>query len=233
MKTIGLLGGMSWESTALYYRLINEETRRRLGGLHSAPVLLHSFDFHEIERLQTLGDWPAAAERLAAAAKGLERAGADVLLICTNTMHKVAEEVATAVNIPLLHLAEATAERIMAAGFDKVGLLGTRYTMEQEFYTGRLRQAGIDVRIPEADRRAMVNRVIYEELCHGVVREASRAAFLETIDELVAGGAQAIIEGCTEIGMLVNESHTDVPLFDTTRIHAEQAVAFALDRRSP
>ena len=228
MKTIGLLGGMSWESTALYYRLINEETRRRLGGLHSAPVLLHSFDFHEIERLQTLGDWPAAAERLASAAKGLERAGADFLLICTNTMHKVAEEVATAVNIPLLHLAEATAERIMAAGFDKVGLLGTRYTMEQEFYTGRLRQAGIDVRIPGADRRAMVNRVIYEELCHGVVREASRATFLETIDELVAGGAQAIIEGCTEIGMLVNESHTDVPLFDTTRIHAEQAVAFAL-----
>jgi aspartate racemase len=228
MKTIGLLGGMSWESTALYYRLINEETRRRLGGLHSAPVLLHSFDFHEIERLQTLGDWPAAAERLAAAAKGLERAGADVLLICTNTMHKVAEEVATAVNIPLLHLAEATAERILAAGFDKVGLLGTRYTMEQEFYTGRLRQAGIDVRIPGADRRAMVNRVIYEELCHGVVRETSRAAFLETIDELVAGGAQAIIEGCTEIGMLVNENHTDVPLFDTTRIHAEQAVAFAL-----
>ena len=229
MKTIGLLGGMSWESTALYYRLINEETRRRLGGLHSAPVLLHSFDFHEIERLQTLGDWPAAAERLASAAKGLERAGADFLLICTNTMHKVAEEVATAVNIPLLHLAEATAERIMAAGFDKVGLLGTRYTMEQEFYTGRLRQAGIDVRIPGADRRAMVNRVIYEELCHGVVRETSREAFLETIGELVANGAQAIIEGCTEIGLLVNESHTDVPLFDTTRIHAEQAVAFALE----
>jgi aspartate racemase len=233
MKRIGLIGGMSWESTAEYYRLLNQGVRERLGGLHSADLVLRSFDFAAIEQLQVADDWTQAAEVLALAARELEAAGATCLLICTNTMHKVAEEVATAVNIPLLHLAEATAERILAAGFDKVGLLGTRYTMEQEFYTGRLRQAGIDVRIPGADRRAMVNRVIYEELCHGVVREASRAAFLETIDELVAGGAQAIIEGCTEIGMLVNESHTDVPLFDTTRIHAEQAVAFALDRRSP
>ena len=228
MKTIGLLGGMSWESTALYYRLINEETRRRVGGLHSAPILLHSFDFHEIERLQANGDWPGAADRLAHAARGLERAGADVLLICTNTMHKVAGEVAAAVAIPLLHLADATAERILEAGFDRVGLLGTRYTMEQDFYTGRLRGAGIDVRVPAAEGRAVVNRVIYDELCHGVVSETSREAFLETIGELVAGGAQAIIEGCTEIGMLVDETHTDVPLFDTTRIHAEQAVAFAL-----
>lgn len=232
MKTIGLLGGMSWESTALYYRLINEETRRRLGGLHSAPILMFSFDFQEIERLQERGDWAAAADRLADAARRLERGGADFLLICTNTMHKVADEVAAAVAIPLLHLADATAARITAAGIGKIGLLGTRYTMEQDFYRERLRGAGIDVLVPPAEGRTLVNRVIYEELCHGAVRDASRAAFLEVIDELTSRGAQAIVEGCTEIGMLVDERHTGVTLFDTTRIHAEQAVAFALDPRS-
>ncbi len=229
MKTIGLLGGMSWESSALYYRLINEETRRRLGGLHSARIVLVSLDFQEVERLQSQDDWAAAADLLASAARQVETAGADFLLICTNTMHKIAAEVAAAIRIPLLHLADATAGRIVDAEISTVGLLGTRFTMEYEFYKGRLKARGIDVLTPPAAGMELVNRVIYEELCLGVIKDDSRSALLEVIDELVQRGAQAVVAGCTEIGMLVNEEHTDVMLFDTTRIHAEAAVALALE----
>jgi aspartate racemase len=228
MKTIGLLGGMSWESTALYYRLINEETRRRLGGLHSARIVLVSLDFQEVEVLQSRGDWAAAGELLAGAARRAESAGADFLLICTNTMHKVADEVAASIDIPLLHLAEATASRIVDAGIGTVGLLGTRFTMEHEFYKGKLQERGIEVLTPPATGRKLIHRVIFEELCVGVVRTASRVQFVEIIDDLIQRGAEAVVAGCTEIGMLVNEQHTDVRMFDTTRIHAEQAVALAL-----
>ena len=229
MKTIGLLGGMSWESTALYYRLINEETRRRLGGLHSARIVLVSLDFQEVEKLQNQGDWAAAADLLANAARQVELAGADFLLICTNTMHKVADEVAASIDIPLLHLADATAERIVDSGVDTVGLLGTRFTMEQDFYTGKLQARGINVLTPSAAGRERVHRVIYDELCVGIMKDDSRARFLEIIDGLAQRGAGAVIAGCTEIGMLVEEKHTKVTLFDTTRIHAEQAVALALE----
>lgn len=228
MKTIGLLGGMSWESTSLYYRLINEETRRRLGGLHSARVILFSVDFHEVEAMQSQGDWAAARALLSDAALRVERAGADFLLICTNTMHKVADEVAARINIPLLHLADATANRLTACGVSTVGLLGTRFTMEHAFYKDRLQQRGITVLIPPADERRLVNRVIFEELCLGIVSDESRTAFLDIMDGLTRRGAEAVVQGCTEIGMLVQEGQTDITLFDTTRIHAEQAVAAAL-----
>lgn len=228
MKTIGLLGGMSWESTALYYRLINEETKRKRGGLHSARIVLVSLDFHEVEILQDQGDWKAAADLLADAARRIELAGADFLLICTNTMHKVADEVAASIDIPLLHLAEATANRIIDAEVRTVGLLGTRFTMEHDFYKGKLQERGIEVLTPSAAGRELVHRVIFEELCVGVVETDSRVQFLEIIDDLVQRGAEAVVAGCTEIGMLVNADHTDVMLFDTTRIHAERAVAFAL-----
>lgn len=228
MKTIGLLGGMSWESTAYYYRLINEEIKEKLGGLHSARVVLVSLDFQEIETLQELGDWDAAADRLADAAQRIEKAGADFLLICTNTMHKVAEQVAGAIDIPLLHLADATAQRITDSGIDVVGLLGTRFTMEEEFYSERLAARGITVLTPPANERQLVHRVIYDELCLGNVKEESRESFLEIIDGLVERDAQAVVAGCTEIGMLVDERHTEVRVFDTTRIHAEKAVAAAL-----
>lgn len=229
MKTIGLLGGMSWESTQLYYRLINEETKRKLGGLHSARIVLVSLDFQEIETLQNQGDWATAADLLTDAARRVEKAGADFLLICTNTMHKVADEVAAATTIPLLHIADATARRIVDSGVTTVGLLGTRFTMEDDFYAGRLRERGINVLTPPADGRELVHRVIYEELCLGSVRCESRIAFLAIIDDLVQRGAQGVVEGCTEIGILVDEQHTDVTLFDTTRIHAEKAVAVALE----
>lgn len=229
MKTIGLLGGMSWESTALYYRLINEETKRLRGGLHSAKIVLVSVDFQEIETLQNQGNWAAAADLLAKAARRVEMAGADFLLICTNTMHIVADEVAEAISIPLLHLADTTADRIAQSGINTVGLLGTRFTMEQEFYKGRLQARGISVLTPPAAGRELVHRVIYEELCLGHALDESRLAFLEIIDDLVQQGAQAVIEGCTEIGMLVKQKHTDVMLFDTTHIHAEQAVVTALE----
>ena len=228
MKTIGLLGGMSWESTALYYRLINEETKRRLGGLHSARIVLESLDFQDVETLQDRGDWAGAAELLAKAARRIEAAGADFLLICTNTMHKVADEVAAVINIPLLHIADATAAQIKDAGIDTVGLLGTRFTMEQEFYKGRLNEKGITVLTPPESGRGLVHTVIYDELCRGVVKDESRQAFLAIIDDLAEHGAQGVIEGCTEIGMLVKEDHTDVKLFDTARIHAAAAVAAAL-----
>jgi aspartate racemase len=220
---------MSWESTALYYRVINEETKRRVGGLHSARIVLLSLDFQEVETLQDQGDWAAAADLLADAARRVEAAGADILLICTNTMHKVADEVAAAISIPLLHLADATAGRIVEGGISTVGLLGTRFTMEHEFYKGRLKKHGIHVLTPPAADRELIHRVIYQELCLGVTRTESRAEFVRIMADLVQRGARAIVAGCTEIGMLVNEEHVDVMLLDTTRIHAEQAVAFALE----
>lgn len=225
MRTLGLIGGMSWESTALYYRYINEITRERQGGLHSAPLALVSVDFASIEAMQMAGDWAAAGEALATAARQLEAAGAEILVLCTNTMHRVADAIEAAVVAPLLHIADATAEALLAAGHRQAGLLGTRFTMEQAFYRGRLEGHGLDVRVPNEAGRAEVHRVIYEELCLGEVRDASRQAFLRAIDEM---GAQAVILGCTEIGMLVTPEHTAVPLFDTTRVHAEAAVTAAL-----
>ncbi len=229
MKTIGLVGGMSWESTALYYRLINEGVKKRLGGLHSAKIVLYSVDFQEIEELQHAGEWDQAGEALAAAGWAVEAAGADFLLICTNTMHRVAKQVESAISIPLLNLADATAERILARGMRTVGLLGTAFTMEQDFYRGRLENRGIEVLVPGAADRAVVHRVIYEELCQGRVKEGSRAEYLRIIDALGERGAEGVIEGCTEIVMLVDERHTGMPLFDTTAIHADEAVRLALD----
>ena len=228
MKTIGLLGGMSWESTELYYRLINQEIRSRLGGLHSAPIVMVSVDFHDIERLQHAGDWAGAADALAAHARKIEAAGADLLLICTNTMHKVADEVQAGIGIPLLHLADATAARVTQQGKRAVGLLGTRFTMEQAFYRGRLERHGLEVIVPTVEDREIVHSVIFDELCVGKVREESRAEYLRIIAALAAAGAEGVIEGCTEIGMLVQQAHTPVPLFDTTAIHAEAAVTEAL-----
>ncbi|MFG3229222.1 aspartate/glutamate racemase family protein [Kitasatospora sp. NPDC048194] len=229
MRTLGLIGGMSWESTAEYYRLLNELTRDRLGGLHSARLVLHSVDFAEIERLQTAGRWEEAGSVLARAARSLEAAGADLLLICTNTMHKVADQVAAAVSVPLLHLADATAQAVRAAGVRRVGLLGTAFTMEQDFYRGRLASHGLEVLVPEEDARALVHRVIYEELCVGIVREESRAAYRRVIGDLVAAGAEGVILGCTEIELLVRPEDSPVPVFPTTRLHAKAAVAAALD----
>ena len=229
MKTIGLLGGMSWESTALYYRLINEGVKARLGGLHSASLVLVSVDFHEIEQLQQRGGWTAAGQRLAQAAQQVAAAGADCLLICTNTMHKVAPQVQAALSIPVLHLADATAARVRAAGMRRVGLLGTRFTMEEDFYRGRLAQKhGLEVLVPPPAERELVHRVIYDELCLGRVEAASRAAYLRIMQGLQARGAEGIIEGCTEIVLLVQPQHTSIPLFDTTAIHAAAAVEWAL-----
>ncbi|MFD4908142.1 aspartate/glutamate racemase family protein [Kitasatospora purpeofusca] len=228
MKTIGLLGGMSWESTATYYRLLNELTRDRLGGLHSAKCVLYSVDFAEVERLQAAGEWETAGRLLAEAARAVEAAGAELLLICTNTMHKVADQVADAVSVPLLHLADATAEAVLAAGVTRVGLLGTAFTMEQDFYRDRLASHGLHVLVPDPAGRALVHRVIYEELCLGVVREESRAEYRRVIAGLVAEGAEGVILGCTEIELLVGPDDSPVPVFPTTRIHAEAAVTAAL-----
>lgn len=230
MKTIGLLGGMSWESTALYYRLINEATRQARGGLHSAPIALVSVDFQKIEAFQQREDWAAAGAFLAEKARLVQAGGADFLLLCTNTMHKTAAAIEAAIDIPLLHLADATARRVKEAGIDAVGLLGTKFTMEQDFYKSRLEQQGLQVLVPGAADRAVINRVIYQELCQGVVREPSRAKYLEIIEQLGAAGAQGVIEGCTEIGMLVQQRHTAIPLFDTTAIHAQAAVHKALGK---
>lgn len=228
MKTIGILGGMSWESTQTYYKVINELVRDRLGGLHSAQIVLRSLDFEEIEACQRSGDWARAAGILAQAARGLEAAGTDVLLIATNTMHKVAPEVARAVSIPLLHIAEATGAALARRGIRKVGLLGTKYTMTEAFYKCRLEAQNFDVLVPSADDINLVNRVIFDELCTGVIRDESRAEFLRIIEELRSRGAEAVILGCTEIGLLVTQKDTDLPVFDTTLIHAEEAVRFAL-----
>jgi aspartate racemase len=229
MKTIGLLGGMSWESTVPYYRIINEMVGERLGGLHSARLVLYSVEFQEIENLQHQGRWDEAGEILATAAAALEAAGAEFLVICTNTMHKVAAQVEAGIAIPLLHIADATAEEIKASGVATVGLLGTRFTMEQDFYRGRLEQDhGLRVLVPSEAGRDTVHKVIYEELCLGKVREDSRAAFRRIIEELVEGGAEAVILGCTEISMLVRAEDSPVPIFDTTEIHARKAVEWAL-----
>ncbi|MFM5659593.1 aspartate/glutamate racemase family protein [Aeromonas veronii] len=229
MKCIGLLGGMSWESTVSYYQALNRGVRAQLGGLHSARVLLNSVDFAGIERLQHAGDWPATARLLAAEARKLQNGGADFLLIGTNTMHKVAPEIEAAIDIPLLHIADATAAKLRADGITRVGLLGTRFTMEQDFYKGRLQERfGLAVLVPDEAGRERVHRIIYDELCLGEIRESSRAEYLAIIAGLAAAGAEAVILGCTEIALLVGDARAAVPLYDTTAIHAEAAVALAL-----
>ncbi len=229
MKTIGLLGGMSWESTQTYYRLINEAVRDRLGGLHSAECVLYSVDFEPIERLQSAGAWEAAGAILAQAAGRVEAAGADFLVLCTNTMHKVAPQIEAAIEIPLLHLADATGAAVRSSGFNTVGLLGTRFTMAEEFYRGRLEERhGLTVLIPSEPERDFVDRVIFDELCVGKCLDASRRRYLEIIDGLAARGAEGVILGCTEISLLVGPEDTAAPLFDTTAIHVEQAVEWAL-----
>ena len=232
MKTIGLLGGMSWESTALYYRLINEAVKQRLGGLHSAPMIVNSVDFHYIEELQRESRWEEAGRLLAGQAQAVERAGAALLVLCTNTMHKVAPAIERAISIPLLHIADTTARAITQAGISKVGLLGTRFTMEQDFYVGRLREHGLDVLVPDAGGRDLVHRVIYEELCLGRVLPESRERYREVIASLGGRGAQGILLGCTEITMLVGPEDCGVPAFDTTALHALAAVDAAQDTAS-
>lgn len=228
MRTLGLLGGMSWESTVPYYRLINQRVREKLGGLHSAKLLLHSIDFAELEEMQRRGDWDAGAALLADAARGLHGAGAEAIVICTNTMHLVAPQIEAATGIPLLHIADATAQCIRAAGLSRVALLGTRFTMEKRFYHERLEAAGIAVTVPDAAQRELIHRVIYEELCLGRIVDESRAAYRDIIAGLVADGAQGVVLGCTEIGLLIGENDASVPLFDTTRIHAEAVADWAL-----
>ncbi|MBY7912903.1 aspartate/glutamate racemase family protein [Vibrio fluvialis] len=229
MKTIGMIGGMSWESTLSYYKAINEGVKAALGGLNSAQICLYSVNFEPIEKLQHEGKWDETAQLLAQAAKSVEAGGADFLLICTNTMHKVAPEIEAQISIPILHIADATAKQLQQDGIKRVGLLGTRFTMEQEFYKGRLQQQfGIDVLIPDAEQRPQVHRVIYEELCLGTIRPESRAQYVEIVEDLHRRGAQAMILGCTEIALLIQQHDTDVPLYDTTKIHAEQAVQLAL-----
>lgn len=229
MKTIGLIGGMSWESTIPYYRLINEGIKQHLGGLHSASLLLHSVDFHEIEACQASGEWDKAGEMLAQAALGLERAGAQGILLCTNTMHKVASHIETRCSLPFLHIADATGRAIAATGMQRVALLGTRYTMEQDFYRGRLEtQFGIESSVPDEADRARVNQIIFEELCLGTFSDASRHYYLSVIDKLAKQGAQGVIFGCTEIGLLVPAEESPIPVFDTTAIHAVDAVEFML-----
>jgi aspartate racemase len=229
LKTIGLIGGMSWESTVSYYQQINEAIKDRLGGLHSAKILLYSVDFHEIERLQHAGDWVAAGAMLGEAARALEKAGADFLLLCTNTMHKVAPMIEAAVVIPLLHIADSTAAEIRQAGYATVALLGTRFTMEESFYRDRLSEShGLRVMVPDAADRQIVHRIIYDELCRGVVTAESRGEYRRIMETMAAQGAQAIILGCTEIALLVSQQDATIPLFDTTRLHALAAVDKAL-----
>jgi aspartate racemase len=230
MKTIGLIGGMSWESSAEYYRIINETTKAKLGGLHSAKSILYSVDFAEIETLQHQGRWEETAHILSHAAKSLEAAGAEFIILCTNTMHKVAGEIEADIRIPLLHIADATARIIRAQGLRRIGLLGTRFTMEEDFYKGRLTQKhGLEVLVPDLGDREIVHRVIYDELCLGHINQASRQHFVTIMERLAGAGAEGIILGCTEIGLLVKEGDSPVPLFDTTRLHAEAAVSYALE----
>lgn len=230
MKTIGMLGGMSWESTTSYYKAINEGIKAKLGGFHSAKIALYSVDFAEIETLQHQGDWQQTAEILRDAARSVEAGGADFLLICTNTMHKVAPEIEACISIPLLHIADATAEQLLAEGVKTVGLLGTAFTMEQDFYKGRLSDKfGIEVIVPDSEQREVVHKVIYSELCQGTINHRSRQQYLDIIEQLQQQGAEAIILGCTEIALLVQQEHTAVPLYDTTEIHAAAAVTLALE----
>ena len=228
MKTIGLLGGMSWESTVTYYQIINQTVRERLGGLHSARCILYSVEFDEIERCQSSGNWERSAGILAGAAQALERAGADFLLICTNTMHKVYAPIQRAVSIPVLHIADLTLAALQARGLHRVALLGTKYTMEQDFYKQRLLDGGLEVLIPDESDRQDINRVIFDELCQGIAAPDSRQLFLRILDKLKAAGAEGAILGCTEIGLLIGPGDTDLPLFDTTRIHAQAAAELAL-----
>ncbi len=228
MKTIGLLGGMSWESSALYYRLLNESVREQLGGLHSARCVLLSVDFAEIERLQATGDWDRAGELLAADARSLQDAGAELVVLCTNTMHTVADAVTAGLDVPFLHIGDSTAEAVTAAGLTRIGLLGTRYTMEQPFLVDRLAAAGLEVVVPDEADRELVHRVIFEELVVGVVREESRRAYREVVDRLVGRGAQGIVLGCTEIELLIGPGDVDVPTFPTTALHVAAALRAAL-----
>ncbi|AJD89671.1 aspartate racemase [Jeotgalibacillus malaysiensis] len=228
MKTIGLIGGMSWESSASYYRTINETVKEQLGGLHSAKCILYNVDFDEIERYQTEGDWNAAGRRLSDAARSLEKAGADFLVICTNTMHKVVNQIEERIHIPVLHIADATAKQIQQSGIKTVGLLGTRYTMEQDFYKERLTSQGINVMTPSEEDRKQINRIIFDELCLGKIEDDSREYYRSVIKKLSADGAQGIILGCTEIGLLISPGDTAIPLFDTAEIHALEAVKLAL-----
>ncbi|WBL79296.1 aspartate/glutamate racemase family protein [Bradyrhizobium xenonodulans] len=228
MQTIGLIGGMSWESTALYYKLINERIRDRLGKLHSAPLLMYSYDFQEIKEMQYAGRWNEAAASLAEVARRLEGAGARAIVLCTNTMHKLAPDITSRVTIPFIHIGDATAKRIRAKGYRRVGLLGTKFTMEEEFYVDRLRAHDLDVLLPPADTQADVNRIIYDELCLGIISAPSRRRYQDAMAALVARGAECIILGCTEITMLVGQDDTTVETFDTTAIHAETAADFAI-----
>ena len=229
MKTIGLIGGMSWESTVTYYQVINETIKKQLGGLHSAKCILYSVDFDEIEKYQASGEWDKSADVLSEAAQALERAGADYIVICTNTMHKVASEIGRNIHIPILHIADMTAVQLKKHGIRKVGLLGTKYTMQQDFYKNILIEQGIEVLIPNDADVDVVNRIIYDELCLGKILEESKAVYLDIIHELARNGAQGIILGCTEIGLLIQQSDTDIPLFYTTLIHAKQAALKSLE----
>jgi len=229
MKTIGLIGGMSWESSIEYYRIINETAKSKLGGLHSAKSLMVSVDFAEVEILQHQGRWAEAATMLIDAAKNLENGGVDFIVLCTNTMHKVADDIQAHVNIPFLHIADATAQLVKDAGIQTIGLLGTRFTMEEEFYKGRLSQNyGLNVIIPNVEEREIIHRVIYDELVLGKIEPRSKAQYIDIIEQMVIRGAEGIILGCTEIGLLVHQADSQVPLFDTTQIHAEAAVEYAL-----
>ncbi|WP_133408548.1 aspartate/glutamate racemase family protein [Parashewanella tropica] len=230
MKTIGLLGGMSWESTASYYKAINEGVKAKLGGLHSAKICLFSVDFNEIETLQHQGKWDETATILVQAAQSVEAGGADFLLICTNTMHKVASKIESAISIPLVHIADATAEQLIADGITRVGLLGTQFTMQQDFYKNRMtKQFDIEVLVPNEKDQELVHQIIYKELCLGEIHDDSREKYLQIINKLFAQGAEAIILGCTEIALLIQQQHTHIPLYDTTQIHAEQAVKLAIN----
>jgi aspartate racemase len=230
MKTIGLIGGMSWESTVTYYQIINTVIKEKLGGFHSAQCLLYSVDFQEIEECQSQDDWEKGASILADAAQRLERAGADFIVICTNTMHKVAPQVQSAVSLPLLHIADATAQELKKKSIYKVGLLGTKYTMEQDFYKAKLHEAGLEILVPEEGDRNKINTIIYHELCSGIIDNNSKQSVLAIIDKLAAQGAQGVILGCTEIGLLIQQEDSNIPLFDTACIHAQRAALYALGR---
>lgn len=229
MKTIGLIGGMSWESTVTYYQILNETVKQKLGGLHSAKILLYSVDFDEIEKYQSSGEWEKSAEVLSQAAMNLEKAGADFIVICTNTMHKVAPKIQSHISIPIIHIAEATADELIKRGISRVALLGTKYTMTQDFYKDKLLKAGIDVVIPDSIGIETVNDIIYKELCLGIISEESKKKYLEIIDRLAEQGAQGVILGCTEIGLLIQQTDTSLPVFDTTRIHAVKAAELSIE----
>ncbi len=229
MKTIGLIGGMSWESTVSYYQIINREIKKKLGGFHSSKCILYSVDFHEIEECQSSGEWDKSADILTNAALSLEKAGADFIIICTNTMHKVADAIQKKLHVPLLHIAEVTAEELLKNSVTNVALLGTRYTMEQDFYKSKLIDHGIKVIIPEENDREFINHTIFQELCLGIMNEASRQQLLSICSKLYDQGAQGIILGCTEIGLLINQESVDIPLFDTTLIHAKSAARYSME----